>query len=223
MMKSKKYDIALSFASEDKQVAKDLALSLMNFDLRVFIDEWATNELWGKDLHEYLSTIYNDSSVTIILLSSHYLEKQWTLTELTTLRNSSVHNPDHTILPIKIDDSSYPHMISTIGYIDLRQATVKEIAELIKKKIKDIPQKSDPLVKHLPKTYHVIPRFYDWAVKKSGASRATAIYKTKQEAIDKAKKLVKKSESSQIVIHKSDGTIEKKLPDMNTKRSNNEC
>ena len=206
-----RYDVALSFAGEDREIAKNLAMSLREESVNVFFDEWATNELWGKNLFQHLTNIYNESSVVIVLLSKHYLEKQWTQTELRTLRNTAVHTQDYSIFPIKIDDSPYPSVVSTIGYIDLRVTSIKKIVDLVKEKLNLSKKINKPADKKTLNTYHVIPRFNDWIVKKSGNSKATAIYKTKQGAVKKAEDLIKKSSTSRIVVHKSDGSIEKKL------------
>lgn len=51
---------------------------------------------------------------------------------------------------------------------------------------------------------------YVWAVKKSGAIRASRSFRSKQKAIAYAKKLSIK-ENAEIYIHNFDGTIESKL------------
>lgn len=51
---------------------------------------------------------------------------------------------------------------------------------------------------------HIIKREDGWAVKRQGASRASKVYQTQKDAVKGAKKLTR---SSEIVIHKRDGSI----------------
>jgi uncharacterized protein YdaT len=54
---------------------------------------------------------------------------------------------------------------------------------------------------------HVIKRQGSWAVKKHGASRASRIYDSKEEAIQGAREL--RDSDFDLVIHKSDGSIQR--------------
>ncbi|WP_417490494.1 DUF2188 domain-containing protein [Maricaulis sp.] len=53
---------------------------------------------------------------------------------------------------------------------------------------------------------HVAPRGGVWIVRKSGAVRATALYKTQDEAIEKARGIAKK-QKTELYIHGKDGRI----------------
>ncbi|RGL79661.1 TIR domain-containing protein [Eggerthella lenta] len=46
------YDVALSFAGEDRQVVEEIALMLVESGVRVFYDEFEQDILWGKDLYQ---------------------------------------------------------------------------------------------------------------------------------------------------------------------------
>lgn len=218
-MKPKLYDVALSFASEDREKARSLADALKNVGLNVFFDEWAGEELWGRNLHEYLTKIYNETTLTILVVSSSYSQKQWTRTELKSLLNSAVHSPYYSILPVKVDDSPLPPELLSITYIDLKNTSYDEFARLVTKKLESIMPKHKVSSEPEVKTYHVIPRFNDWAVKRSGASRATAVYNTKLEAITKAQEFAASATNVEIVVHNSDGTIETRLPEKTRKKN----
>ncbi len=57
--------------------------------------------------------------------------------------------------------------------------------------------------------YHVTKRpDGQWQTKAEGASRASAVDKTKAQAVDRARDLAKSQELGQVVIHKSDGRIQ---------------
>ncbi len=55
---------------------------------------------------------------------------------------------------------------------------------------------------------HVVPRNGGWAVRREGADRATSVHNSKKDAVERATDLAKKN-SSRLIVHKQDGTIEK--------------
>src|SRR3982074_236488 len=56
------YDVALSFAGEDRGIVESIARQLVDCDVKVFYDEFVTHELWGKDLFQHLSAVYRDKA-----------------------------------------------------------------------------------------------------------------------------------------------------------------
>jgi hypothetical protein len=59
-------------------------------------------------------------------------------------------------------------------------------------------------------TRHVVPNpDGGWDSKKGGAERASKHFETKQDAVDYSRELSKK-QKTELVIHKKDGTIQKK-------------
>lgn len=57
------------------------------------------------------------------------------------------------------------------------------------------------------KRVHIIASGDKWAVKMAGASRATKIYDTKEEALKRAKSIVKHGNAEVIVNHRDDGSF----------------
>ena len=56
--------------------------------------------------------------------------------------------------------------------------------------------------------YHVIPsEVGTWRVKRTGAGRATSVHSTQSEAVEEARKLVRKAAGGEVVVHGVDGTI----------------
>lgn len=56
--------------------------------------------------------------------------------------------------------------------------------------------------------YHLMPHDKGWQVKKTGKSKAESVHEKKRPARDEARRLASKNEPSQLVIHRTDGTIE---------------
>jgi len=56
------------------------------------------------------------------------------------------------------------------------------------------------------KSQHVAPSGDKWSVRRSGASRASGIYNTQQEAIDRARDIAR-NQQTELYIHGRDGRI----------------
>lgn len=54
---------------------------------------------------------------------------------------------------------------------------------------------------------HVVPHDGKWAIKKEHSQRASYVFDTKQDALDRAKEIAR-NQSSYVVIHRKDGTIQ---------------
>jgi hypothetical protein len=71
-----RYDIALSFAGEDRKYVEAVAEALRAKGIRVFYDGYEEASLWGKDLYTHLSQVYEkDARFTVMFISHHYAEK----------------------------------------------------------------------------------------------------------------------------------------------------
>ena len=58
--KSFDYDVALSFAGEDREYVEDVATFLKDVGIKVFYDKFEADNLWGKNLYDHLyASVYN--------------------------------------------------------------------------------------------------------------------------------------------------------------------
>lgn len=129
------YDIAISFAGEDRLVAERIASALSKLKVRVFYDEFEKADLWGKDLYQHFQKIYRDAArYCLIIISKNYAEKDWAGHELKQAQARAL-SEDGYILPIRIDDTEVPGLNNTTGFIDYNATNEQQIAELILKKL----------------------------------------------------------------------------------------
>jgi hypothetical protein len=137
MGKSKyKYDIAVSFAGEDRAVVQKMANLLAANSIAVFYDSWEQAQLWGKDLYQYLDMIYRQAAeYCVIFVSENYIKKAWTKHELKSAQARAFQQNEAYILPIKLDDTELPGLPETICYLDLRTASIEQVAELLVEKL----------------------------------------------------------------------------------------
>jgi hypothetical protein len=57
------------------------------------------------------------------------------------------------------------------------------------------------------KTIHVVPSGKGWAVRGGGAGKAGAVFATQKDAVVRARVIVRKNASGQIVVHGKNGRI----------------
>src|SRR2546428_1912436 len=102
------YDVAISYAGEDRNYAQTLADALRLRNVKVFYDRYERTTLWGKNLYEYLSDLYQHKSrYCVMLLSQHYASKVWTTHERRAAQNRAVRENEEYILPICLDDTVF--------------------------------------------------------------------------------------------------------------------
>src|SRR5215218_2165065 len=73
------FDIALSFAGENRAYVADVAERLRSQDIRVFYDQYEQATLWGKNLYDRLDYVYRRAArYCILFISKQYADKVWT-------------------------------------------------------------------------------------------------------------------------------------------------
>ncbi|AEG59049.1 toll/interleukin-1 receptor domain-containing protein [Desulforamulus ruminis] len=130
------YDLAISFAGEDREVAKSIAHLVTKQGLRTFYDEYEKGDLWGKDLFTHLTEVYSKKArFCLMIVSEFYARKKWTTVERKAAQAKAFQEDIEYILPLRLDDTEIPGLLPTIGYIDLRQSSIEEVAVLLKRKL----------------------------------------------------------------------------------------
>jgi hypothetical protein len=134
-VKNYQYDVALSFAGENREYVEDVAVFLKSRGLSIFYDKFEQADLWGKNLYDYLQDVYkNRAKYTIIFLSEYYKQKAWTNHERQAAQARAFEESKEYILPVKFDDTEIPGLNSTVGYLDAQQFKPKEVAILFLEK-----------------------------------------------------------------------------------------
>ncbi len=130
------YDVAFSFAGEDRQYVRVVASMLVAKGIKVFYDEFEKMELWGKDLTIHFDKVYRkNSKFCLPFISEHYKNKIWTKHELRTAISKAIENENEYILPARFDDTQIEGIRPSIAFIDLRELTPEEFANIIYNKI----------------------------------------------------------------------------------------
>lgn len=139
MNETYKYDVALSFAGEDREYVEQVALLLKKKNVAVFYDYFEEENLWGKNLVSYLEEVYtHKSKYCVIFISQYYAQKEWTSYESAAAMVRMLDNnrkQKEYLLPVKFDETKVPGVLSTIGFVDGKRKSPDELANLIIKKL----------------------------------------------------------------------------------------
>lgn len=130
------YDIAISFAGEDRAYAESIAEQARLVGLDVFYDLFEQSDLWGKDLTVHLDTIYRKNSLfCVVLISENYIKKAWPRHEIRSAFARNLQSEDEYILPIRFDSTDVPGMPETVGYIDGNTTSPEKIVLFLLEKL----------------------------------------------------------------------------------------
>jgi hypothetical protein len=135
-----RFQVALSFAGEQRDEARQIAQQLKNVGLRVFFDEDFEAEMWGRDLNDYLTNIYlKESEYVLMLISEAYARKIWTNQERrSALANALLGKQDY-ILPVRFDDTELSGMLPTTHYLEYARKGVQGVCAAVMQKLGKSP------------------------------------------------------------------------------------
>jgi|GEM_PF-4535638 len=138
------YDVAISFAGEQRPEAEAIAACLRSTGVKVFYDRYEQANLWGKDLYEHLSDIYNKKArYCLMLVSVAYAGKVWTTHERKNAQARALSQRSEYILPVRFDETEIPGLPSTVGYLEFEDHGAQGICTLLLQKLGSTPGPSE--------------------------------------------------------------------------------
>lgn len=152
------YEVALSFAGEERPYVDEVAGHLRAAGINVFYDKFETVNLWGKNLYAHLSEVYSKRSrYVVVFLSEAYKKKAWARLELESAQARAFAEIEDYLLPARFDGTEFPGIHPTRGYVDLKDVTPRELAAMIKEKVRNLPPADEDA------THFVYPPPFHWA------------------------------------------------------------
>ena len=137
------YEVALSFAGEDRDYVEKVAAYLKKKNIRFFYDKYEEATLWGKDLVEHLDKVFRgDARYCVMFISKHYKEKIWPSHERGSAlaKALELEEKGEYILPARFDKTELPGLRPTICYVDLQFKSPNQLGDLIMQKLGRIKQ-----------------------------------------------------------------------------------
>lgn len=138
------YQVALSFAGEQRAYVDKIAQCLRQAEISVYYDDFEKHDSWGKDLYQHLSDIYQKrAQYCIVFVSKEYEQKVWPSHELRNAQARALQEKDKEyILPVRFDDTDLPGLTPTIRYLDFRSEGADGICRAILAKLGKVPAQS---------------------------------------------------------------------------------
>jgi hypothetical protein len=139
------YDVALSFAREDRPIAEELTQLLRNKQLTVFQDEYTSDKNWENDLVNHLVNLYNRKAVyCVLLISRHYPLKRWGEEDRLAAQERALRDANEYIILLPLDDTKVVGVTDTPEYVNIRQQPLEHMVDLLKEKLTNRPRSSGP-------------------------------------------------------------------------------
>jgi hypothetical protein len=129
------FDVALSFAGEDRAYVEEVALAMQHARIRYFLDSEHLADTWGEDLVEFFDLLFRKRArYAVIFTSRHYATKMWPRQERRSALARAVEEKGAYILPVLLDDTQIDGFRPTVGHMDSRRWGIDRIVrELVNK------------------------------------------------------------------------------------------
>lgn len=127
------FDFAISYAGEDRLLAKRIADELQEGGAIVYLDLYFRSVLLGRSLRkEFAKTFSSSSRFFVPFISKYYVEKDFTNFEWQTAKEEETKRNAEFILPIRLDDSKLIGLHPDIRFCDLREGSIESIESVVK-------------------------------------------------------------------------------------------
>jgi hypothetical protein len=133
------YDVAFSFAGEQREYVKEVYKILSNeYNVRVFFDDDVKiqADLWGRDLIEEFQKIYGEKSkYCVVFVSKEYKEKVWTNLERRNALLRAINEKREYLLPARFDNTEIPGILNSTHYINIANMKPQNFSHIILRKL----------------------------------------------------------------------------------------
>jgi len=133
------YDVAISYASPQRNSAEELADELRKLGKQVFYDQDLGHELWGVDLAHFLPETYDrQARFAVLLISEDYVKRHWTMVEKAAALKKAMREGWDAVLLVYMDDTRLPDVPGSMVYMDLSKGdkTIVHVALALAARLK---------------------------------------------------------------------------------------
>lgn len=135
------FDVALSFAGEQRGYVRQVAERLESQGIKVFYDEFFESQLWGRNLPEYLKEVYySKSDYCIMFISKDYISKMWPTYEGKCANARDLEEFGNYILPVVFEGTKMPGLDPGKKYLNASKYTPQQVADIFIKRFEEDQQ-----------------------------------------------------------------------------------
>ncbi len=144
--------VFISYNKADKPIAREIALFLAAENINVWYDEWVISA--GDSIVEQINKGLYGCTHFVIIWSKKASKSNWVRKELHSILAEAIKSGFPRILPIILDETPLPKLISDIRYIKYHGGLEKDREEIVAAITGDKP--SHNFIKAVVKKYHEI-------------------------------------------------------------------
>lgn len=135
-MNPPKYQVALSFAGEQRDYVHDVANHLRKLSVKVFYDGFETVNLWGRSGTEaFHETFAKESGYVVMFISQAYVTKDWPNFERQSALSRMIRERGEYILPVRFDEADVLGLPTDKIFLRAQEFTPEQLATTIAQKI----------------------------------------------------------------------------------------
>lgn len=132
------FDVALSFAGEQREYVRQVAERLESQGIKVFYDEFFESQLWGRNLLDYLKEVYySKSDYCIMFISKEYTSKMWPTFEGKCANAKDLEEFGDYILPVEFEGTKMPGLDPGKKYLSASKYTPQQVADIFIKRFEE--------------------------------------------------------------------------------------
>ena len=136
MMGAMKYQVALSFAGEQRRYVEEVARHLASRGIAVFYDGFETVPLWGRNGAEAFHEAFAEQSAHVVMfVSKSYIEKAWPRHERRSTLSRMVKEEHEYVLPVRFDDTPVPGLPDDVIFLRADDYTPAQLSAAIAEKL----------------------------------------------------------------------------------------
>lgn len=152
------FDVALSFAADDRAAARDTATALLEHNLTVFYDEWLQARIVGRDLLELLREVYLKARLCVPFISASYLRGKYPKVEFQAILERETLRAPGALFPVYLEKVTAPALSETVAYVDYHRYGAKGLAALIAERLAVAPAAPLPAAQPARSAREIRPR-----------------------------------------------------------------
>lgn len=130
------YQVALSYASEQREYVGEVAKHLKERGIRVFYDDFEAVALWGTRGAEVFHQVFAEQSAYVVMfISREYRDKVWPRHERRAALSRMTKEPREYILPVRFDDTSIDGLPGDMIYLKADEYPPADLSAIIIEKL----------------------------------------------------------------------------------------
>ena len=135
-MGNTKYQVALSFAGEQRGYVEEVARHLEKRSVALFYDGFEKVNLWGRNGTEAFHEAFAQQTAYVVMfISQAYIEKAWSRHERQSALSRMIQEQREYVLPVRFDDTPVSGLPEDVIFLRANEHTPAQLSAMIAEKL----------------------------------------------------------------------------------------